>query len=185
MTFEIEVKGRTHVVTIDEAGVAGRSAGRFRVAMHMPDAGITGGVPDETDRCDVDARLTDLGVSVLFERDGRSVDAAVTDRGRGEYLVQFRAVSVAATVDGRRLRPGTPGTAAPGEALRVVAPMPGRIVRVLVRVGDEVAERQALVVVEAMKMENELVAARAGTVREIAVTEGVSVDAGRLLVRIE
>ncbi len=63
--------------------------------------------------------------------------------------------------------------------------MPGRVVRVLVAVGDEVAHRQGLVVVEAMKMENELGAPRAGRVTEIAVAEGVSVEAGRLLSVIE
>jgi biotin carboxyl carrier protein len=63
--------------------------------------------------------------------------------------------------------------------------MPGRVLRVLVRPGDEVAARQGLVVVEAMKMENELGAPRAGRVREVVVDEGVSVEAGRLLVVIE
>ncbi len=60
--------------------------------------------------------------------------------------------------------------------------MPGKIVRVLVRPGDAVVAKQGLVVVEAMKMENELRAARAGRVREVAVTEGQSVEAGALLV---
>ena len=63
--------------------------------------------------------------------------------------------------------------------------MPGRVLRVLVAVGDEVAHRQGLVVVEAMKMENELTAPKAGKVTEVAVTEGMSVEAGRLLVVIE
>ena len=63
--------------------------------------------------------------------------------------------------------------------------MPGRVVRVLVKPGDEVAARQGLVVVEAMKMENELAAPRAGRVKEVAVTEGQSVEAGRLLVVVE
>ena len=63
--------------------------------------------------------------------------------------------------------------------------MPGRIVKVLVKPGDEVAARQGLVVVEAMKMENELTSPRAGHVREVAVAEGASVEAGRLLVIVE
>ncbi|NQW03732.1 MAG: hypothetical protein HQ485_06860 [Acidobacteria bacterium] len=63
--------------------------------------------------------------------------------------------------------------------------MPGRILRVLVQPGDEVTHRQGLVVIEAMKMENELVAPKAGTVKDVAVTEGTSVEAGRLLVVIE
>jgi len=55
---------------------------------------------------------------------------------------------------------------------------------VLVKPGDVVEHRQGLVVVEAMKMENELTAPKAGTVTEVAVTEGTSVEAGRLLVVI-
>ena len=57
--------------------------------------------------------------------------------------------------------------------------------RELVAAGDEVKARQGLVVVEAMKMENELRAGRDGRVREVAVVEGQSVDAGTLLVVVE
>jgi biotin carboxyl carrier protein len=63
--------------------------------------------------------------------------------------------------------------------------MPGKVVRVLVSPGDEVGPRQPLVVVEAMKMENEMTAPRGGRVREVHVTEGMSVEAGRLLVIVE
>jgi pyruvate carboxylase subunit B len=63
--------------------------------------------------------------------------------------------------------------------------MPGKVARVLVKAGDEVKMRQGLVVVEAMKMENELRAARDGRVREVLVSEGQSVDAGAPLVIVE
>ena len=63
--------------------------------------------------------------------------------------------------------------------------MPGKIVRVLVKAGDHVTAKQGLVVVEAMKMENELRAARAGRVRELSVAEGQSVDAGTVLLVVE
>jgi biotin carboxyl carrier protein len=59
--------------------------------------------------------------------------------------------------------------------------MPGKVVRVLVKVGTSVYPRQPLVVVEAMKMENELRAKRSGIVTELLVQEGQSVDAGALL----
>jgi biotin carboxyl carrier protein len=74
--------------------------------------------------------------------------------------------------------------AAAGEH-RVLAPMPGRVVRVLVSPGQEVAPRQGLVVVEAMKMENEIASPKAGRVKDVAVREGQSVDAGKLLVVVE
>jgi biotin carboxyl carrier protein len=60
--------------------------------------------------------------------------------------------------------------------------MAGKIVRVLVKSGEPVRARQPLVVVEAMKMENELRALRDGRVTEIHAREGTSVDAGVLLV---
>jgi biotin carboxyl carrier protein len=63
--------------------------------------------------------------------------------------------------------------------------MPGRIARVLVAPGDEVAARQGVVVVEAMKMENELRSPKAGRVKDVAVAPGALVEAGRVLVVIE
>ena len=63
--------------------------------------------------------------------------------------------------------------------------MPGRIVRVLVKAGDVVAAQQGLVVVEAMKMENELRAPRAGTVTDVRVVDGMSVDANSVLMVME
>jgi len=80
------------------------------------------------------------------------------------------------------LRAGHAGAAGPQ---RVVSPMPGKIVRVLVKAGDHVTAKQGLVVVEAMKMENELRAARDGRVRELSVAEGQSVDAGTVLLVVE
>jgi biotin carboxyl carrier protein len=72
-----------------------------------------------------------------------------------------------------------------GGPLLVRAPMPGRIVKVLVTVGEPVAPRQGLIVVEAMKMENELRAPRAGIVTEIRVAPGAPVEAHAVLVVIE
>jgi len=78
-----------------------------------------------------------------------------------------------------------PGAASGNGPQRVTAPMPGKIVRLLVKAGDTVAARQGLVVIEAMKMENELRASRPGRVRDVSVSEGQSVDAGALLLVVE
>jgi len=73
-----------------------------------------------------------------------------------------------------------------GHAAAVIkAPMPGRVVRVLVSVGEHVRARQGVVVVEAMKMENELRAPRDGTVKEVVVAAGAAVESGAVLVVIE
>jgi biotin carboxyl carrier protein len=72
-----------------------------------------------------------------------------------------------------------------GGPQRVTAPMPGKIVKLLVKPGDRVEPRQGLVVVEAMKMENELRARAAGTVAEVRAIEGTTVEAGAILVILE
>jgi biotin carboxyl carrier protein len=64
---------------------------------------------------------------------------------------------------------------------RIDAPMPGKVVRVLVKVGDEVTEGQGLLVVEAMKMENELRSPKAGKITELHAVEGAAVESGAKL----
>jgi acetyl/propionyl-CoA carboxylase alpha subunit len=75
--------------------------------------------------------------------------------------------------------------AAPAGPARLFAPMPGRIVRVLAEPGQEVAAGQGLVVMEAMKMENELRSPRAGRVVEVHARERQTVETGSLLVVVE
>ena len=114
----------------------------------------------------------------------RSYEVAFEPQRRGEQIVH---------VDGRRVNvsfvdraPRRRGNGAVGPGARdIVAPMPGRIVKVLVKPGDAVVANQGLVVVEAMKMENELRATGNGTVASVQVTEGMSVEANTVLVVVE
>jgi biotin carboxyl carrier protein len=108
------------------------------------------------------------------------------DGGRGSDLaVHVDGVPVAlAVVDPRTARRSRAGGPVAG-ATTVVAPMPGRLVKVLVAPGHHVEARQPLIVIEAMKMQNELRAPRAGIVREIAAAEGQIVDGGAVLVVFE
>lgn len=69
--------------------------------------------------------------------------------------------------------------------LEVLAPMPGKIVRVLVARDEEVVQDQGLVVIEAMKMQNELRAPRHGRITEVHVREGIGIEAGAKLLRLE
>ena len=81
--------------------------------------------------------------------------------------------------------PSTPSPAATASAANTMpAPMPGTILKVLVNVGDTVSENQPLMILEAMKMENEIVAGMAGTVSAIHVSSGQAVDAGDNLITI-
>jgi biotin carboxyl carrier protein len=84
----------------------------------------------------------------------------------------------------RRLRAAKTGFAVEGRQT-ITAPMPGKVVKVLVRVGDEVKEGQGLVVVEAMKMENELKSPKAGKVTELFAKEGCAVENNAKLVTVE
>ena len=153
----------------------------------------------------VDARrVDDATVSMLIQQDGdagpsRSVDAAFASSSRdartgqaaqngGDLDVHLDGRTIPLQIRpagalGRQKNQGHGGHAAGPQ--RLTAPMPGKVVRLLVKAGEEVKARQGLVVVEAMKMENELRAARDGRVRDVAVTEGQSVDAGALLLIVE
>jgi biotin carboxyl carrier protein len=113
--------------------------------------------------------------------------ALVADPGSpAQFTVRVGAVPVAVSVNnGRRSRRNDDHSGSPSGPQRITAPMPGKIVRVLVKPGDAVRARQPLVVVEAMKMENELRAARDGVVRDVEAREGQSVDAGVLLVLVQ
>lgn len=71
-----------------------------------------------------------------------------------------------------------------GPGTNIEAPMPGNIIDVLVKVGDAVQLEQTLVILEAMKMESDLVAPKAGTVTAVHVTKGSPVDVGEVLVTI-
>jgi biotin carboxyl carrier protein len=126
--------------------------------------------------------------SMLIGR--RAFEVSFVDAPGGVTTVHVNGQEVSAVVTGaghfgaaaRRARPVSDGAEGP-QPLR--APMPGRVVKVLAHVGDEVTTRQGLVVIEAMKMENELRSPKTGRVTDIKVAEGASVDAGAVLVVVE
>ncbi|WP_165212486.1 acetyl-CoA carboxylase biotin carboxyl carrier protein subunit [Streptococcus tangpeifui] len=78
----------------------------------------------------------------------------------------------------------SPAASAPAGADAMPAPMPGTILKILVNPGDTVSENQPLMILEAMKMENEIVASSAGTISAIHVKEGQVVNAGDGLITI-
>ncbi len=133
------------------------------------------------ERVEVDARIPASGpVSLLVDGESWLVDLAVAE---GEVVVVIAGqpervqVEAAGGAGGRR-----GGRAGGGRGQRLLAPMPGRVVAVHVRPGDRVEAGTPLVVLEAMKMENEFRATAEGRVSEVAVAPGQAVNAGDVLV---
>jgi biotin carboxyl carrier protein len=88
-------------------------------------------------------------------------------------------------IDPKRLRAGQSAGAESDGTAHIVAPMAGKVVRVLVEQGASVEAGEGLVIVEAMKMQNEMKSPRAGRVSQLHATEGATVNAGDVLVIIE
>jgi biotin carboxyl carrier protein len=175
MKFELEVGDRIRIVEVE------RRVGGYQITVD--------GRAYLVDATHVSAADWSLLVSAADGSHRRSVRASVTpQRGNGgAFDVHVNGVYVpVVTKGGSGRRAKETGAAGRGSGpQRVNAPMPGKVVRVLVKPGESVKARQGLVVVEAMKMENELRAARDGTVRDVFVVEGQSVDAGAALVLVE
>ncbi len=115
---------------------------------------------------------------------GRSYEARIEENPRGMAVVIDGHRFEIAVRDPRRLARGD-GARGGAAVETIAAPMPGKVVRVLVAPGDAVEADQGIVVVEAMKMQNELKAPRAGRVASVLAKEGATVTAGETLATIE
>ncbi len=156
-----------------------------------------------------DILIQDDGSRVHAEIDGRGYTLDVRESGVSGYVLiadgqvfdcrvdgrpdvgESIGVIVGATeysvtlIDPKRLRGASGAVAHADEAARIVAPMPGKVVRVLVRVGDQVEAGAGIVVVEAMKMQNEMKSPKGGTVVALNVDVGATVNAGDVLAVVE
>lgn len=137
-----------------------------------------------------------------FALDGRPLNAGVLEIAPGIYSILFDGQSFEARVDsnGAAVRVTVAGREYPAEILdprqrkrhrggaieaegrqQVVAPMPGKVIRVLAAPGDVVEAGKGLVVIEAMKMQNEVRSPKSGTVERMLVAEGQAVNSGDVL----
>ena len=162
-----EIDGRTLEVSVVEAG------GRWSMLVNPAKAGLHSNPPAEGS---VESGFSRISYEISFE-----------PTAAGELIVHVNGVAIPLTInDSRQRRVQAAGDRGESSGRRtIVAPMPGRIVKVLVKPDERVSARQPLVVVEAMKMENELRAPRSGTVAEVRVSEGASVEAKAVLVVLE
>ena len=128
------------------------------------------------------------GGGYLLIADGRVYDCrvgkSIAQPERAEVHVRNQVYTIA-LIDPKRLRSTAGMVAQAGGSARIIAQMPGKVVRVLVELGAEVEAGAGLVVVEAMKMQNEMKAPKAGRVTTLNAREGATVNAGDVLAVIE
>ncbi|HXW18189.1 MAG TPA: biotin/lipoyl-containing protein [Candidatus Acidoferrales bacterium] len=127
-------------------------------------------------KVEADAVVVGKGVySVLAG--GRSFEVRIEEHGASVIAVCGGGEFHASIRDPRKFRRGSGAHSAEGR-LEVTARMPGKVVRILVHEGETVIAGQGLLVVEAMKMQNEIRSPKAGTVEKVIVSEGQPVNAG-------
>ena len=167
MEYEVEINGRLRKVTLHRTGE------RFEATVDGRVWTIDG------------ARVDSHTWSLLADAPtSRSYEVGVATEGPSAMRVSVGSTPISVVVNPRRGprradRAGhVPEQSAPEP---IVSPMPGKVVRILVKPGDRVRARQPVAVVEAMKMENELRASRAGVVTEVQVREAQLVDARTVL----
>ena len=112
---------------------------------------------------------------------GTVYDVTVEETNGSETPVQRTAAPKAAP----KAAPAPKAAAGSEGAVKVTAPMPGKILGIKVNAGDTVAKGQVLMILEAMKMENEIVAPQDGTVAGVHVTVGSMVEAGEVLASLD
>ena len=171
MKFDLEIDGRIRTVELEPG-----EDGRYRVSL-------------DGEPVDVEARLLRPGVLSLVVA-GRSYRVVREDDAsagnEGGSAVVFGGRRFAYHVEDPRSLKARRAHGAGADGPRVIkASMPGRVVRVLVASGEEVEAHQGVVVIEAMKMQNELRSPKAGTVSEIRVSAGDTVSVGDVLAVIE
>ena len=161
MKLEIEIGGRTRRVEI---------AGQGR---HL--RGALDGRPFEADATEAAPGI----YSILIG--GHSFEACVEPRSPALHVRVGDREFAAEVVDPRQWRRRREAALATEGRKSVTAPMPGKVVRVLVKAGDAVEAGQGLLVVEAMKMQNEIRAPKSGSVERLLVADGQAVNAGDVL----
>jgi biotin carboxyl carrier protein len=158
MKLEIDLNGATHVVEIVP------NDGRLQCTI-------------DGSSVEADARRIGPGLySILIA--GRSFEVSVANSGDSVSISVNGKESIASIRDPRKWRRNHLASSLSEQHQDIVAPMPGRVVRMLVVPGDTVKPGQGIAVVEAMKMQNEVRSPRAGIVERVLVKEGQPVNAG-------
>jgi biotin carboxyl carrier protein len=164
------------------ATVAGQE---FDIQIHQDD----GRVSAEINGRSYEVEMHDSGDNCFLLRSGGKVfDCRVDgtpESGRPVDVFVGTGFHVVTLTDPRRFSSATAASGHGDAKIQIIAPMPGKIVRIMVRAGDRVEANDGLVVVEAMKMQNEMKSPKAGTVVTLNVETGATVNGGDVLAVIE
>jgi biotin carboxyl carrier protein len=162
MKYEVRISGKTHIVEFERNGESWQ-------------AKVDGG----SSTADV-AETSPNVFSVLLA--GRSHEVYATPSSASQVQLQTEGHEfIAEVIDPRSWRGRRHGAAEAEGRQQIAAPMPGKVVRFLVKAGDAVEAGQGLLVVEAMKMQNEIRSPKSGVVERVLVAEGQAVNAGEVL----
>jgi biotin carboxyl carrier protein len=166
MKYEVHIGGKTRVVELT------RNSERWSVSLD----GIT---------LDADAvEISTNTFSVLLDGESHEVRVAPSPDGSLTLHTEL-AEYVAEVVDPRAWRGRRHGALEAEGRQQIAAPMPGKVVRLLAHEGDAVEIGQGLLVVEAMKMQNEIRSPKSGRVEKLFVNEGQAVNAGEVLAWVD
>lgn len=122
----------------------------------------------------------------LLKHEGRLFEVFASPKKNADYAVRVGSAEMEITIaDPKRLRGSSAEAEDASGKVEIKTAMPGKVVRILKALGDTVEKGDGVIVVEAMKMQNEMKSPKDGTIKEIRVTEGNNVGAGDVLVVIE
>ena len=166
MKFEVLINSKQHIVELE------RDTNIWRVSLD--------GAPVDADVAEIAPNI----FSVLL--DGKSHEIRVTPNPSSTLTLQTgRNDFTAEVIDPRAWRGRRHGALEAQGRQQILAPMPGKIIRVLVQAGEKVQAGQGLLVVEAMKMQNEIRSPKSGTVERLLAKEGQPVNSGEVLAWID
>jgi glutaconyl-CoA/methylmalonyl-CoA decarboxylase subunit gamma len=177
--FKVQIDGAEHEVEASAAGSVGLAGETFDAKVAKPSSDRRNvQVGDKTYEVRIIENCPETGIFVL-EIAGERVPVTVSD------VIKSAPVTVTASPDAAAAGGQGPAGAPVEVKHGVWAPVPGKIVNVMVKPGDKVDEGTAVVVLEAMKMENELHSPVKGTVTAVMVKKGDQAEKGQLLVAFE
>lgn len=167
MIYEVTVAGKTHKVELARTGAGWRCKLNGR-ELPLDVVSIQNGV-----------------LSILVDGKSYEIKQETTAAAAETNIVVGHERFSTGVRDPRSLRSRQKAGAAEEGVKKITAPMPGKVVRILAPAGTAVEAGQGVLVIEAMKMQNEMKSPKKGTIKKLTVKEGAPVEAGQVLAEVE